>query len=65
MSYKAAFIAYLVMSISNLILVIYEFKEKPTYLSILRIISEVGLHIVVAYVYYSEWKEKNKKIKKE
>ena len=65
MSYKAAFIAYLVISISNLILIIHEFKEKPTYLSILRIFSEVGLHIVVAYVYYSEWKEKTSKIKKE
>ena len=65
MSYKAAFIAYTVISLSNLALIILEFEEKPKYISFLRLFTEVGLHFVVAYVYYSEWKEKNKKIKNE
>ena len=59
MSYKTAFIAYASIASINLFLVIIEFKEKPTHIAIVRLISEVILHFVVAYSYFSEWR-KNK-----
>ena len=57
MSYKIAFIAYASIASINLFLVITELKEKPTHVVIVRLISEVILHFVVAYSYFSEWRK--------
>ena len=64
MSYKIAFIAYASIASINLFLVITEFKEKPTHVVIVRLISEVILHFVVAYSYFSEWRKSKLENKK-
>ena len=65
-SYKIAFIAYTIMSVLNLAVVLYEIKETHSLITIARMLSEVGLHLVVAYAYYREWtsKEEFKTLKK-
>ena len=64
MSYKIAFIAYASIASINLFLVITELKEKPTHVVIVRLISEVILHFVVAYSYFSEWRKSKLENKK-
>lgn len=58
-TYKIAFIAYTIMSVLNLAVVLYEIKKSHSLITIVRMLSDVGLHLVVAYAYYSEWTSKD------
>ena len=54
--YKIAFIAYTIMAVLNLAIVLAEIRETHSLITIARMLSEVGLHLVVAWSFYSEWK---------
>ena len=57
-SYKIIFISYTLMSVLNLAIVLYEIKDSPSLLTLTKMISNVGLYLVVAYAYYIESKRK-------
>lgn len=54
--FKIAFIAYTIMSVLNLAIVVAEIRETHSLITIGRMLSEVCLHLVVAWTYYNEWK---------
>jgi len=55
-NYQIAFISYTIMAILNLSVVLFEIDTKePNLITIIKMVSDVGLHFVVAYVYYNEW----------
>ena len=62
--YKIAFIAYTIMSVLNLAVVLAEIRETHSLITIARMLSEVCLHLVVAWTYYNEW-QKSKEEDKE
>lgn len=46
------------MSVLNLALVLYEIKDSHSLITLTRMVSQVGLYLVVAYAYYIESKRK-------
>ena len=50
--YKIAFITYTIMSVLNLAVVLAEIRQTHSLITIARLVSEVGLHLIVAWAYY-------------
>ena len=62
--FKIAFIAYTIMSVLNLAIVLAEIRKTHSLITIARLLSEVGLHLVVAWTFYNWWKHSEEEKKK-